>query len=163
MEKSEKMVVEITKKRKMTDEVKGKLLKNIFYNYLLAITIMAYICVENVVYIYCDNYVYNITSKALIIFSVIISVIMFEIAYKKDSGKVTIYGIELLVFSVIILYMPKMFINLDKFYSKIFLLTPLYCAIYYVGKSIVIYKKTEKVYQNSLSDVKEILKEETKV
>ena len=159
MEKSEKMVVEITKKRKMTDEVNRKLLKNIFFNFLLAIAIMAYICVENAVYIYCSDYVYNIISKFLII----ISVIMFEIAYKKDSGKVTIYGIELLVFSVIILYMPMMFINLDKFYSKIFLLTPLYCAIYYVGKSIVIYKKTEKVYQNSLSDVKEILKEETKV
>lgn len=163
MEKSEKMVEEITEKRKMTDEVNRKLLKNIFFNFLLAIAIMAYICVENAVYIYCSDYVYNIISKFLIIISVIISVIIFEIAYRKDSGRFAIYGIELFVFSVIILYMPKMFINLDKFYSRIFLLTPLYCAIYYVGKSIIIYKKTEKEYQNSLSDVKEILKEETKV
>lgn len=163
MEKSTKMVEEITEKRKMTGEVKEKLLKNIFYNFLLAIGTMCYMCIVNLVYIYCDSQIYDITSKVLIMLAIIFSVVIFEIAYKKDSGRVAINGIEVLFFSVVVLYMPKMFTNSDKLYSKIFLLTPLYCAIYYVGKSIVVYKKTEKEYQNSLSDIKEIRKEETKV
>lgn len=163
MEKSTKMVEEITEKRKMTGEVKDKLLKNIFFNFLLSIGIMSYICIVNAVYIYCDSKIYDVTSKILIMLAIIFSVVIFEIAYKKDSGRFAIYGIEVLFFSIVILYLPKMFTNLDKFYSQIFLLTPLYCAIYYVGKSIIIYKKTEKEYQNSLSDIKEIRKEEAKI
>ena len=163
MEKSTKMVEEITKKRKMTKEVNDKLLKEIFYNFLLSICIIVYMCIINIVYIYCNSPIYDITSKVLIMISIVFSVVVFEFAYKKDSGKFAINAIELLVFSVIILYMPKMFINLDKFYSQIFLLSPLYCSIYYVGKAIILYKKTEKHYQNNLSDVKEIRKEEVQV
>lgn len=163
MEKSTKMVEEITEKRKIKGEVKEKIFKNILYNFLLSIGIICYICGFICVYVYCSDNIYDIVSKVLSMFSIIITVIVFEFAYKKDSGKFAINGIELLVASIVVLYMPKMFINLDKFYSQIFLLTPLYCAIYFVAKGIIIYKKEEKIYQNSLSDVKEILKEETKV
>lgn len=163
MEKTTKMVEEITEKRKMTAEVKENLIKNIFYNFLLAIGIMCYICSVNIVYTYASIQTYDITSKVLAMIAILITVGVFEFAYRKDSGKYTIHGIELLFFSVVVLYMPKMFTNLDKIFSQFFLLTPLFCAIYFVAKSIVIYKKTEKEYQNSLSDVKKILKEEVEV
>ena len=157
------MVEEITEKRKITNDVKGKLIKNIANNFLLAIGIICYMCIVNLVYIYSSSQIYDITEKILAMIAIFITVGIFEFAYRKDSGKFTIYGIELLFFSIVVLYMPKMFTNLDKFYSQIFLLTPLYCAIYYVAKSIVIYRKTEIEYQNSLSDVKEILKEEVEI
>ena len=163
MEKTDKMVEELTEKRKMTEEVKENLIENIFYNFLLALGIMCYISIVNVVHTYLPLQIYDIISKVLSIIAILITVGIFEFAYRKDSGKYTIYGIEILFFSIVVLYMPKMFTNLDKFYSQIFLLTPLFCAIYYVAKSIVIYKKTEKEYQNSLSDVKIILKEEIQV
>lgn len=163
MEKSTKMVEEITKKRKMTGEVKEDLINNIFYNFCLAIGIMIYICIVFFSYINFNEINFEFLSRFFSILAISLTVGMFEFSYRKDSGKFAIYGIEMLFFSVIVLYMPKMFTNLDKFYSQIFLLTPLYCAIYYVGKTIVLYKKTEKNYQNNLSDVKEILKEEANV
>lgn len=163
MEKSTKMVEEITEKRKMTGKVKDDLIKNIFYNFLLAIGIIIYICSLNFSYVHFSEKSYNFLSLIFSLLAISLTIGMFEFAYRKDSGKFAIHGIEMLFFSVIVLYMPKMFTNLDKLYSQFFLLTPLYCAIYYVGKSIVMYKKTEKNYQNNLSDVKEILKEETNV
>ena len=69
-------------------------------------------------------------------------------------------GIELLMFSVIVLYIPQIYVNLDKLFCQVLLFTPIFCGVYYIAKSILIYIKTEKEYQNNLSDVKEIVKDE---
>ena len=66
-----------------------------------------------------------------------------------------------MIVSIIILYIPKIYINLDKKFCVKLVFIPVFCAIYYIAKSIIIYVKTEKHYQNNLSDVKEIMKEET--
>ena len=120
-------------------------------------------CIVYFSYIHYSGMNYEILIRIISILAIVLTIAIFEFSYRKDSGEFAINGIELLVSSVIVLYMPKMFTNLDKLFSQIFLLSPVYCAIYYVGKSIVLYKKTEKDYQNSLSDVKEILKEDVKV
>ena len=140
MEKSTKMVEEITQKRKMTKDVKEVLIKKIFYNLLLSIGIMIYMCIVYFSYIHYSGMNYEILIRIISILAIVLTIAIFEFSYRKDSGEFAINGIELLVSSVIVLYMPKMFTNLDKLFSQIFLLSPVYCAIYYVGKSIVLYK-----------------------
>lgn len=162
MEKTTKMVEEITEKRKMTQDVKDKLNKRIFYNCLIAIGIMLYICAINAVYIYAKQEIVTIALKVFPMIFIFLTVGTFEVAYRKDNGRVAIVGIELLVFSIIILYIPKIYTNLEKMFCANLTFIPLFCAIYYIAKSIVIYIKTEKQYQNNLSDVKEIVQEETK-
>lgn len=154
------MVEELTKKRKMTQEVKENINKRIFCNCLVAIGIMLYICAIDVVYIYAKQEVVTIALKVFSMIFVAITVGTFELAYRKDNGRVAIVGMELLVFSVIILYIPQIYGNVDQLICQVLLLTPLFCSIYYMAKSIWIYWKTEKEYQNNLSDVKEILKDE---
>lgn len=154
------MVEEITKKRKMTKEVKEKINQRIFCNCLVAIGIMLYICAIDVVYIYTKQEVVTIALKVFAMLFIAVTVGTFELAYRKDNGKMAVVGIELLIFSVIILYIPKIYVNVDQLLCQILLLTPLFCSIYYIAKSMMIYFKTEKEYQNNLSDVKEIVKDE---
>lgn len=114
----------------------------------------------NAVYIYAPK---DIVYLALKIFSIVIMLItvgVFEYSYRKDNGKTAIVGIELLFISTIILYIPYIYENTQKFICKVFTLTPIFCAVYYIAKSIIIYIKTEKQYQNTLSDVREIVKED---
>lgn len=160
MEKTAEMVKEITVKRQMTTEVKEKLNKRIFINFLIAITLMSYMCVIDLVYMNIANHMTEILLKVFSIVNIFVTVVIFELAYRKDSGKIAICGIELLFFSVIILYMPYIYDNLNSIFCQILIFSPVFCAIYYVIKSIVIYIKTEKHYQNNLSDIKEIRKEE---
>ncbi len=160
MKKSTKMVEEITKKRKMTEEVKDGLNQRIFYNCLVAIGVMLYICAIDVVYIYAKQEMISLALKVFAMFLMMLTIGVFEVSYRKESGKLAIVGIELLMFSVIVLYIPQIYVNLDKLFCQVLLFTPIFCGVYYIAKSILIYIKTEKEYQNNLSDVKEIVKDE---
>lgn len=162
MEKTTKMVEEITQKRKMTEKVKNELHQRIFHNVLLAIGVMLYICLIDVAYIYAKQEVMNIAFKIFPMIAIIATVVLFEFAYRKENGKMAIVGIELLVLSILVLYIPYIYQNLDRKFCVQLTFIPIFYAIYYIAKSIVIYIKTEKNYQNNLSDVKEIVKEEIK-
>lgn len=160
MKKATKMVEEITKKRKMTQEVKEKLNQKIWLNLCLAIGIMLYFCAMDAIYLNMPSDISAIALKILAMVAILLTVIVFEVAYRKENGALGIAGIELLVFCVIGLYMPHIYAHSDQVIGRVFLLTPLFCALYYASKAVVIYIKTEKSYQNHLSDVKEIVKED---
>ena len=154
------MVEEITEKRKITREVEETIRQRSFYNCLVAIGVMLYINIIHVVYIYAYFEITTIALKIFAMISIFLTVGVFEFAYRKDSGKIAIVGIELLVFSVIVLYIPQIYTHKENRLCQVFMVTPIFCGIYYIAKSIFIYIKTEKAYQNNLSDVKEIVKEE---
>ena len=161
MKKSTKMVEEITQKRKMTPIVIENLHKRIFYNCLLAIGVMLYLCLIDVVYLYAKQEIVIIAFKIFAMIGIFAAVFTWEWAYRKDNGKIAIVGIEFLIISSLILYFPQIYANLDKKFCAELTFLPIFCSIYYVAKSITIYTKTQKAYQNNLSDVKEIIKEET--
>lgn len=160
MEETTKIVEEITIKRRMTRFVKDKLNKRIFYNCLLAIGMMLYMCIINSIYIYAKLEIVQIAEKIFPMILILLTVGIFELAYRRDNGKIAIVGIEFLVFSIIVLYIPKIYENLDQKFCIELTFIPIFCAIYYIAKSIMIYIKTDKEYKNNLSDVKEIVKEE---
>ena len=160
VESAKIMVEEITVKRRMTPEVKEGLKKRILHNLFVAIGIILYIVAINIVYIKIPQNTLEIALKVFSIFSIIATIITFEIAYKKDSGIITIVGIEFLFMSIFVLYIPQIYLNFEKTFSLQFAIVPIFCIIYYIVKMCVIYIKTKKNYQNNLSDVKDILNEE---
>lgn len=91
MEKSEKMVEELTKRRRMTKIVKDMLHKRIFANCLVAICVVLYISIINVIYIHTGSNISEIVLKVLAMLSILITIVIFEIAYRKDSGKLAIF------------------------------------------------------------------------
>ena len=158
-EETNKIVEEITEKRKMTQVVKEKLNIRIFKNCLLAIGMILAVSILNAIYIYASETVIAIALKVFPMIFIGVTIFIFEIAYRKDNGILAITAIELLTLSIIFLYTPNIYENLDKKFCLQLACVPLICAFYYVIKSVVIYFVTEKHYQNNLSDVKEIVKD----
>ena len=89
-----------------------------------------------------------------------ISIIMFEIGYKKDKGKIFVNGIEFLALATVTLltkHMPKVFGNTIKSYTEV--VTYAFIA-YYILKTAIMYTKMQQDQLKALSDIKEIVKEE---
>lgn len=154
------MEKELENKRKLTKEVKENMNKMIFINLNIAILFMLIMIGINIAYLNVSSEKFILFIKLFSILSVFSSVLTFEIAYRKESVSKMFYGIELLVFSIIIMYIPYVYLHMPQMVKQILMLAPLYFSIYYVAKSIFINRKVTREYINNLSDVKEIVKDE---
>lgn len=154
--KLEKIEEEIKKQTTIPEEKKKKINKRIFKNIILAIVIVLY-------FIFINLGFYNLEPakflKDLHVFSIItigITIIVFEMAYKKDNSELAIHGIEALAVSIctlITIYIREYYIS--KF-SYIVNTIAILFAIYYVAKSIVIYIKLRKKALRRVSDIDKI-------
>ena len=123
----------------MPKEISQKIWKKIFYQLLATIGIMLYFVVLNLAYV-------NMKEERLIgdikVFAgtfLVIGIVMLEKAYRKESGKYVLAGVELLVLSLHTLSIMHV-ITLFQYDFRLYLLTSSYVfSIYYVLKSIVIY------------------------
>ena len=89
-----------------------------------------------------------------------ISILMMEIAYRKNEGLTFFNGIEFLAMAVFVLltqHMPKILGCTMQEYA---LSGANFIAIYYILKSAILYTKEQQDKLNSLSDIKEIVKDE---
>lgn len=150
---------DIIKDRKILPiEIKKTIINNIFFNCLLFIIILIIVLIINISFkkltiIDFDNYI-----DVIQIFCAIISVTFLEVAFRKNSGKIGIYGIELLFFSICVLFVPYMYISKSNIYYLKNL--SLFFFIYYIIKSIgTLFYIRYNYLKNNLSDVKEIVKE----
>ena len=134
--------------------------KKVFENIFIATILMLnYITI---------NFLYNIIQLENIILILkiasfvymLLSIVLFEIAYRKDSGKFAVNAIEILVFAGHILsvtYVSKLK-NIE--FCNYILISSYVFSIYYVMKAIIIYTKEKKKYLESLSDIKDIVSNE---
>ncbi len=130
---------------------------NVYKNILIAVFIMIYFIIINSLY-------YKIeTNKLLDILKILSMIILFmgivvlEIAYRKENGRLGIHAAEIIVLAGYTLSISHI-VELKKFEFANYILVSSYIfSIYYILKSIVIYTKEKRDYLNSLSDIKEIV------
>lgn len=154
--KLERIEEEIKKQTTIPEERKKKINKRIFQNIIIAIVIVFYFIFINLGY-------YNLKGtkflKDLQVFSIItigITILILEKAYQKDSLELTIYGIESLILSICTLLTIYIRVNYYNKFSYIINMMAILFAIYYVGKSIVIYLKMRKKALKRVSDIDKI-------
>lgn len=134
-----------------------KVSKPIFINLLMATIIMAYFILINFMYYHQTKKNTLLVLKILSMVVLGVTILLIEIAYRKDNGKVAIHSIEVLVLASHTLstaYIVKAQ-NLD--FANYILVSSYIFSIYYLLKAIFIYTKERKEYLNSLSDIKEIV------
>lgn len=156
----QKIEEEINEKMKMSEDVKKSLRKEIFTNIIICACLVAYF-----IFLFLGGLgkTKEVSIISLRIFStiyLITSIILFEIAYRKDNGKIAIHGIEILVIAIITLFLPYIIFELDSKHQKIYAFVGEYIATYYVIKCIYISIKRKKKYSKEVSDIKEIIKKE---
>lgn len=150
----------INERRKLPEEVKSKISNSIFFNILLVMFMMIITLVINIMFNKFSLAQFENIMKIVQITVCLISIAIFEYAYKKDSFKKALYGIEFVLFSIAVLYVPYMFnLNNMNFLENIIIVY----ILYYIVKSIVtaIYYKNKYLKEN-MSDVKELVKDDKK-
>lgn len=142
--------------KKINDLVTGNVLNNLVYASMITIYFMFF----NMCSIYTDSDIFVQYIKITSFIFLILSIIIFEVSYKKDNDEIALNGIEILILSIYLLliqYIPKR-LKIDE---NMYTLAGTYIFLIYYGiKNIIIYTKEKKKELDNLSDIKEIVKDE---
>ena len=130
---------------------------NVYKNILIAVIIMIYFIMINSIYYKLDNSMLLNILKVLSIVILFFGIIVLEISYRKENGKLGINAIEIIVLAGHTLSITHI-VQLQKFEFANYILVSSYMfSIYFIFKSIIIYTKEKRDYLNSLSDIREIV------
>lgn len=145
----------IKNKKVVPKEEIEKINKKLFTNIIVAICIIIYFIFLNLGHINIKPDIYVTDLKVFSMCTLLIAIALIEIAYKKDSGEIALYGIEIIVLSLCTVALIYVNLMLSTRYVYIVSAISYIFAIYYLIKSIVIYLKKKKQY--FVNDMKEIM------
>ena len=148
---------EIKSNKTVTEEQQKKMNEEVFKNIIIAIAIVLFLNCIILGFINIKSSIFIVDLKVFAVSLLAVAIGIFEFAYKKNSGKLALYGIEILFLAFCMLALIYIDIMLNSKFVIIAILLTYAISIYYTVKSIIIYKKMKKQYLiNSLK--KEIIK-----
>lgn len=136
----------------------SKVYKDIFINIIYANAILIYFILLIIGYKTIEKNIFLTGIKVISIALIMLTICIYEIAYKKDSGKWAKRGIELMFLSISTLLSLKIYLHYNNKFVSIITLVALLFAIYYVGNSIIIYMKQKKEAKKYKNDIRKIAK-----
>lgn len=157
IEKIEKTIKqELKDKKTIPDEVQKKMNNEVFKNVILAIAVVIFLNFIILGFINIETSIFIVDLKVFAVSILAVAIGVFEYAYKKNSGKIAIFGIE----SLVLAFCMLAFIYIDIMYNSKFVIIAILLtyviAIYYTTKSIIIYQKIKKQY--FIDSMKKIIK-----
>ena len=156
-EQLEKIEEEIKNQKDISKQDLEKIHKAIFKNLIIAILLVGYFIALNLGCLKLKGETYLNDLRVFTGILVAITVFMFEKAYRKESKDFAIMGIETFFVALVTLFASLIYIeNYPKFVIIVNIFALLF-AIYYVGKSIIIYLKMKKAALKKISDVRNII------
>lgn len=150
----------IATKVKLPKEQKEKIYAKLVKEFWMAIAIFIYFIFVNVSYGKLEDNMYINCLKACAGILICFTIVMFEIAYRKDSGVIALHSVEILVLAILTLFMPYIYFYRGLALRFLYSFSSMYIAIYYAIKALIIYQIEVKKYISGLSDVKEIILDE---
>jgi len=151
----------IQDKKRLPIEIKKRIRIYILFNVAMLIIMSVFALVIHISFYQLTKNNFEKYIDIIQVFCAIISIAILEVAYRKDSGKIGIYGIEFLLFSVAVLFVPHLYIS--KGDATFLRNVVIVFAVYYIVKSLGTFIYTKHRYiKNNISDIKELVKEEKK-
>ena len=132
--------------------------KTIFENLITLISIVVYSILIIFAFGKLDEMGFLKVTKISSFVVLMLTILVFEIAYKKDSGRIALYGIEALMIAINILIINNMMKRFNVSFKNYLIISISIFFIYYIFKITIIYTKDRRRYLNSLSDIKDIVK-----
>ena len=124
----------------------------------MAIVVIVYFMFINLGFNNIEESTYLTDLKVFSMITIGITIILFEKAYKKDSGELTISGIEMLIIAISSLLTNYIYKIYNAKFIYIVTCIAMLFAVYYVGKSIVIYVKMKNKALKKASDIHKIVR-----
>ena len=156
----EKMENERKQRKRMPVEIKNERDKNVIRNLLFAIAVIIYFILLNLGYYAIEKTVYVRDTVVFSMASLIITIILFERAFKTDKGYFAIHGMETLVISIFTYFVPYTYFNFGENITKAIMVSPVIFGIYYCMKGIGICIKARMKKKNYIEEI--VKKEEIK-
>ena len=155
-EQLEEIGKEIKKQKQSPKEVVNELRKIAFQNTLIAIAIFIYLIFVNLGYINIkpENFILDLQVFAVTL--AVIAIIIFERAYKKDSGKLALNGIEVLALAIVTMLLPRIYFEQNHLFIWSIVVMSMIFGIYYEVKALILYIKTARKVRKS--DAEELIK-----
>ena len=153
-------IEETREKRKLSKEAKKKIKNRILANFFIYLSIFAliigYIYIREKLSEQKATYIYDICAVVILI----TDIVLVEVAYRKNSMKLVVTGLEICIIAIFSLFSTYIFYKMD--YIPICLGLIEGGALYYCIKIIVIYKQEKNKYLYEIGDFSDIIKKESK-
>ena len=144
----------------MEEDNKKKLIAVLFENILILTIFMLYFFMLSIFYFKLNEENIILSTKIASIIVLFIGIIIIEFAYRKESGKIGLIGIEALVVSIFTLIMWTIIKRYRITYQPYILYSTFSLVIYYFLKEAIMHTTEKRNYLNNLSDIHEILENE---
>lgn len=141
-------------------KIKNALTQKIFTNLVCALIIGIYFIFFSLKYTNLDITAITQYIRLSCVLFLGLSIIMMEIAYKKENGLLFFNGLEFSAIAIFVLLTQYLSKTLNCTIQVYTLTGGNFVAIYYILKSAILYTKEQQEKLNSLSDIKEIVKDE---
>jgi len=161
VDNQELLVKTLENRKKLPKKIKKNMFFSVLFNVLIAICMVIFTVVINVSFVKLSKEDFSNYIKVIQIVVALITIVLFEVAYRKDTMKIGMYGIEFFGYSIAVLFVQYMFVlkdntNFIKYITIIFF-------VYYFIKSIYSALLIRYKYiRENISDVKEIVKDDKK-
>lgn len=158
MKKELETLEKINKERKLDKEIKLKIQKKVLKNFLIAVAVLLLWEGLKLIAINFEKQNVVLIFKEISVGIFLITLFLFEMAYKKDDDNLAITSIEMFLLSIATLLAPYILISKPKIYTSII---DVYFAIYFTAKNFYIFKNQKREYLKEKSDITEIVKKES--
>lgn len=153
-----KLDEELRQRKKIPQDYKRKIRKQIILNVITIFVITLFLCSINIMSLYIETQIYLNCLRIISIVVAIIAIIYFELGYRKDNEKLFLYGGEILVLAVITLFSIYLYYMFFEQYTNILIYITVAFAIYYLIKILIIKSRMKKQYYKEQNDIKDIVK-----
>lgn len=147
---------EFEAKQKMPKKMRNEAIREILNNLLMIVIILVLLSIICFMDESLIKGTYANTLKAISTFLVVMSIVFFEIAYRKEKYNTFLWAVEFAVLGMIIIFIPY----LSKYVQRFIIGISVGFGIYYLTKFLLIILKKQKEFSDTKSDIKQIIKDE---
>ena len=150
------------KSRIIPEDYKKKIKNRILRNVEIAIIVIIYLILLNILSMHIETIQYILGIKILCVILAVVSVIYFELSYRKDNGYLFMHGVEFLILATITLFTVYAYSLFFITYNSILLYILIIVVLFYIIKTTCTLNFMKKEYYKSQNDIKEIVKKGNK-
>lgn len=157
-ENLQKFDEEYKKSRIIPEDYKKQIKKRVIKNSIIAVIMITYLILLNILSLHIETTTYILGIRILCVILAIVSIVFFELSYRKDNGYLFLYGAEFLVLATITLFSVYAYSIFYVTYNNILAGVLAVVIVYYIVKTILTIKSMKKQYYKELNDIRDIVK-----
>lgn len=141
----------------LSDKQKDGIRTGILKNYLTGILISLYFALTSQAFETVEFSIFSLQTKIISLAILFISIVLFETAYKRESGSITLSAIETLLVAMVTLYLTYLPVKNSLLVIYTVTRISIVFSLYYIIKGIIIYFRMKRKFKKENMKLEEVL------